>query len=95
MMPGWLVRAVVAADLMRLVALCLSLTPFIPGCADFFFAQRNKLRRADRRAHRFLARSLSTDRLSDQVPRVLSPLPFSLKGGPPEKRFSSWWLEMC
>ena len=42
MMPGWLVRAVVAADLMRLVALCLSLTPFIPGCANFFFAQRKK-----------------------------------------------------
>ena len=94
MMPGWLVRAVVAADLMRLVALCLSLAPFIPGCANFS-AQRKKLRRADRRARRFLARSLSTDRLCDQVPRVLSPLPFSFKGGPPEKRFSSWWLEMC
>ena len=36
MMPGWLVRAVAAADLMRLVALCLSLAPFIPGCANFF-----------------------------------------------------------
>ena len=35
MMPGWLVRAVVAADLMRLVALCLSLAPYIPGCANF------------------------------------------------------------
>ena len=43
MMPGWLVRAVVAVDLMRLVALCLSLTPFIPGCAkNFFPAQRKK-----------------------------------------------------
>jgi hypothetical protein len=33
MMPGWLVRAVAAADLMRLVALRLSLAPFKPGCA--------------------------------------------------------------
>ena len=40
MMPGWLVRAVVAADLMRLVALRLSLTPFIPGCANFFRSEK-------------------------------------------------------
>ena len=79
MVPGWLVRAVVAADLMRLVALCLSLAPFIPGCANFFAPKKN-LRRADRCAQRFLARSLSTDRLCDQVPRFLSPLPLLFQG---------------
>ena len=40
MMPGWLVRAVVAADLMRLVALCLSLAPFYTRMRQFFRSEK-------------------------------------------------------
>ena len=58
MMPGWLVRAVVAADLMRLVALCLSLTPFIPGCANFFpLREKNCAELTDARSVFLRARS--------------------------------------
>ena len=42
MMPGWLVRAVVAADLIRLVALCLSLTPFYTRMRPIFFRSEKK-----------------------------------------------------
>ena len=57
MMPGWLVRAVVAADLMRLVALCLSLTPFIPGCANFFTQRKKCAELTDARSVFLRARS--------------------------------------
>ena len=42
MMPGWLVRAVVTADLMRLVALLSFAHPFYTRMRQIFSAQRKK-----------------------------------------------------
>ena len=57
-MPGWLVRAVAAADLMRLVALRLSLAPFKPGCAKkIFFSEKKCAELTDARSVFLRARS--------------------------------------